>query len=68
MHQIKKGTVFNVQLEELNRLLVGKTSCLGVVRMERNSPDSLNNVKAIYGCANSIITQVESLTPIGLGI
>ena len=36
------GTVFNIHLEKLNRLLVGETSCLGVVLRERDGSDSPN--------------------------
>ena len=34
--------VFNVHLEELNHLLVGETSLLGVVLRERDGSDSPN--------------------------
>ena len=36
-------SVFNVHLEELNRLLVGETSPLGVVLREQDGSDSHNN-------------------------
>ena len=36
----KVTIVFNVHLQELNRLLVGETSSLGVVLRERDGSDS----------------------------
>ena len=35
--------VLNVHLEELNRLLDGKSSCLGVVLIEQDGSDSPNS-------------------------
>ena len=41
--KLSLGAYLNYHLEELNRLLVGETSCLGVVLSEQDGSDSPNS-------------------------